>query len=119
VVDDVASNFLEAEGFSNLVRTSDHLKGLEMLIRGRVDLYPGNTALIDYQCNQVPVGCDEVSLILPLSELEQDLYFALSPTTDESVVAAVREQFDRLVAEGRLAAIRQEFLEQATKNAGL
>ncbi len=110
VVDDVASVYLENNGFSNLVRTRDHLKGLEMLTRGRVDLYPGNTSLIDYQCAQLPAGCGNIRLVLPLAELEQELYFALSPATDESVAAQLREHFDALVLAGRLEAIRQSFL---------
>ena len=110
VVDDVASNYLEQNAFTNLVRTSDHLKGLEMLTRGRVDLYPGNTALIDYQCAQLADGCENIRLMLTLTELEQDLYFALSAGTEQSVVNAIREQFNRLIANGRLKAISDAFL---------
>ena len=113
VVDDVASNYLEQNAFTNLVRTSDHMKGLEMLTRGRVDLYPGNTALIDYQCTQLAGGCDNIRLVLPLVDLEQDLYFALSADTGESVVTAIREQFNRLIAEGRLQALSEAFLNNA------
>ena len=103
--------YLENNGFSNLVRTSDHLKGLEMLTRGRVDLYPGNTALIEFQCAQLPGGCHNVRLELPLDELEQSLYFAMSLQTNDAILTVIRERFDALVAEGRLDAIRQSFLD--------
>lgn len=111
VVDDVANRYLENNGFSNLVKTSNHLKGLEMLTRGRVDLYPGNTALIEYQCAQLPGGCDNIVLVLPLAELEQELYFALSPQSDASVVNALRDHFDQLVAAGRLEAMQRTYLD--------
>jgi ABC-type amino acid transport substrate-binding protein len=89
------------------------MKGLEMLTRGRVDLYPGNTALIDYQCTRLAGGCDNIRLVLPLADLEQDLYFALSADTGETVVTAIREQFNRLIAEGRLQALSEAFLNNA------
>lgn len=111
VLDDVASDYLERNGFTNLVRTSNHLRGLELLTRGRVDLYPGNTSLIDYQCVQLPRGCTQLQLVMPLTDLEQELYFALSLATDESVVNVVRERFNALVANGRLEELRQLFLE--------
>lgn len=114
VVEDVASLYLESNGFSNLIRTSDHLRGLELLTRGRVDLYPGNTALIDYQCAQLSRGCDNIELVLPLTELEQDLYFALSIDTSEDVVQALRQRFDELVSSGRLEALKQSFLRAYT-----
>ncbi len=111
VVDDIASDYLKDKGFSNLVRTSDHLRGLEMLTRGRVDLYPGNIALIDFQCRELAAGCANIRLEYALTDLEQELFFAMSPSTDEAVVETLRQQFVRLVDDGRLEAIRTSFLE--------
>lgn len=116
VVDDVASNYLKQQNFTNLVSTSDHLRGLQLLTRGRVDLYPGNTALIDYQCIQLPRACDQLNLVLPLTELEQDLYFAFSLATDQRVVNIVRTRFDELVASGRLEQLKESFLGEFTQD---
>jgi polar amino acid transport system substrate-binding protein len=116
VVDDVASVYLEQNGFTNLTRTSDHLRGLELLTRGRVDLYPGNSLLIEYQCVQVPRGCDYLNLVLPLSELEQDLYFALSLGTAEEVVDSIRNQFTALIQNGRLDTLQRTFLESQSSD---
>ena len=110
VVDDVASEYLQRSGFTNLTRTSDHLRGLELLSRGRVDLYPGNSLLIEYQCIQIPRGCENLMLVLPLEELEQDLYFALSLGTDEDVIASILENFTALIASGRLEILQETFL---------
>jgi len=112
VVDDVASVYLEHNGFNNLIRTSDHLRGLELLSRGRVDLYPGNTLLIDYQCIQIPRGCENLRLVFPLTELEQELYFALSLQTDEEVVQRIRESFSSLLESGYLDDLLESFLAQ-------
>ena len=114
VVDDVASNYLERNGFTNLTRTADHLRGLELLVRGRVNLYPGNSLLIEYQCVQVPRWCDYLKLVLPLTELEQELYFALSLPTDSQLVDTVRTQFDALIESGLLDHLTQAFLESQT-----
>ncbi len=111
VVDDVASNYLERNGFSNLTRTSNHLRGLELLVRGRVDLYPGNSLLINYQCVQIPRGCENLTLVLPLTDLEQELYFALSLGTDRELVELIRDHFNTLIARGRLDILEQEFLQ--------
>ena len=112
VVDDVAHEYLQREGFERIINTSGYLKGLEMLLRGRVELYPGNRALIDYQCSQITLGCDELELLLPLPALEQDLYFAMSLGTDPAIVERVRDAYAERVAAGRLEAIRARFLPQ-------
>lgn len=112
VVDDVANEYLQGQGFERIINTSGYLKGLEMLLRGRVELYPGNRTLIDYQCSQLAEGCDELELLLPLPDLEQDLYFAMSLGTEPAIVDRVREAYGELVAAGRLEAIRARFLPQ-------
>ncbi len=113
VVDDVVDEYLRDQGFDNRVTTSSYLKGLEMMLRGRVDLFPGNRLLINYQCGQLEGGCDGIRLILPLGDLEQDLYFALSPGTDLELVSQLQESYQALIEQGRLQAIRESYLPAA------
>jgi ABC-type amino acid transport substrate-binding protein len=57
-----------------------------------------------------------LNLVLPLSELEQDLYIALSHGTAEEVVDSIRNQFTALIENGRLDTLQRTFLESQSSD---
>ena len=115
VADDVAHDYLVGRGFERTVTSPNYLKGLEMLLRGRVDLYPGNSSLIGYQCEQIPGGCEDLEVAVRLVDLNQQLYLAMSNGTEAQVVARISDSYQALIASGRLAALRAAYFEDASE----
>jgi polar amino acid transport system substrate-binding protein len=106
------SNFLIAEDFSNLINVSEPSRNLQMLKRGRIDLFPFNTRGVGPMLTQHNFDTDELVGIIRLDTDSTGLYFALSKQTSAAVLRRLQDSYNAVVKSGQYERIFRPFLEQ-------
>ena len=98
--DDVRYRYLEAQGFTRLVISSESIDNFNKLLNRRVDLVPLVEREARSMCEEVHFNCANLEKMLTLHEVTTGLYMAYSKSTPDSVVERTRAGFEKIKAEG-------------------
>jgi polar amino acid transport system substrate-binding protein len=103
--DDVRHQYLMSKGFTKLVISAQWRDNFNKLINRQVDIVPLTVDDAQGLCAEAHFDCAALERMLTLDEASTGLYMAYSLATPDSVVDRTRAAFDRLIANGDVAAI--------------
>jgi polar amino acid transport system substrate-binding protein len=103
--DDVRHQYLMSKGFTKLVISAQWRDNFNKLINRQVDIVPLTVDDAQGLCAEAHFDCAALERMLTLDEASTSLYMAYSLATPDSVVDRTRAAFDRLIANGDIAAI--------------
>lgn len=103
--DDAIDNYLLSQGFEDLIRFSSLENSLDMLQRGRFDLFPFEAVGIERTLQQENLPPDLVVPMVPLEAISTESFFALSLATDDVVKRRLRAAYVEIVASGAFESI--------------
>jgi len=97
---DAIDNYLSNQGFENLIRFSNLEHTLDMLQRGRFDLFAFEAVGIERTLKLEGLGPDYVVSMVPLEAISTESFFALSLATGDNIKRRLRAAYDELVENG-------------------
>ena len=102
---DVRQQYLQRNGFEQLVASPGNEENFQMLLAGRVDLVPLPRNDATRLCAKFNIDCARLTPVHTLDALTVPLYMAFSASTDDAVVERLRLGYEALRAEGKLSPI--------------
>jgi polar amino acid transport system substrate-binding protein len=112
---DVTNDYLPAQGFNNLTNVSEPSRQLQMLKRGRIDLFPFNAQGIGPIIERNNFDTDDFIGILRLDSISTGVYLALSNQTSAAVFQRLQASYNAIVNSGQYDRIFLPFLEQNSR----
>ena len=106
--DDVRYRYLEAQGFTRLVISSESIDNFNKLLNRRVDLIPLVDREASSMCVAARFNCANLEKVLTLHEVSAGLYMAYSKSTPDGVVERTRAGFEKIKAEGGIKRIMED-----------
>lgn len=103
---DAKEQWLEAQGFTNLVSSMDSQQNLKKLLHDRLDLMAGSPSAVRGWILQQGLDFDSEVRIVHIFR-EMDLYLALSKKTTPETVSAMQNAFADMVEDGTYKRIYQ------------
>jgi len=103
--DDVRYRYLEAQGFTRLVKSAESLDNFNKLLNRRVDLVPLNEREASSMCEEVHFNCAKLEQVFTLHDVSAGLYMAYSKSTPDSIVERTRAAFEKIKVEGGIRKI--------------
>jgi polar amino acid transport system substrate-binding protein len=100
--------YLQAEGFANILPVTGPVQVIRMLKRGRVKLMVLDNLSLKALLAQGGVRASEVELLH--SFMHNDAYIAFSPQTDAALIARWQAELDAMKADGSFAALYRKWL---------
>jgi len=95
---DAGAQYLQDQGFKNLVVSPTDVEALQLLANGEVDLWLGNSEGLAIVAAEA--GVDSTELIkVPAVVIQANLFIAFSKDVEDEVVQAWQDAFDRLKEE--------------------
>jgi polar amino acid transport system substrate-binding protein len=98
--DDVRYRYLEMQGFTKLVISSESIDNFNKLLNRRVDLIPLVEREAGTMCEAAHFDCANLEKVLTLHEVSTGLYMAYSKSTPDRVVERTRAGFEKIKGEG-------------------
>jgi len=95
---DAKEQYLQAEGFQNLVSTNRNLSNIHHLLEGSLDLWVSSDFNMPYQARQAGVDPDRLELVFPFKKVEN--YIAFSRKTPDEVVQRWQRTLDAIKQDG-------------------
>ncbi len=102
---DAKMQYLEKNGFLNLVPTNDNTNNIRHLILGNIDLWVTSDFNVNHQLRQAGVDPSSVERVFPL--LTVNNYIAFSRKTSSHVVSLWQKVFEEIRKDGTYEKIRQ------------
>lgn len=94
---DAISNFLVDRGFEyekDLIEILSTLSTIQMLEKGRVEVIPASSEIIDFYCQKTGCNRSDFKTIYTVTELSAKFYLAVSLGSDESLIQLLRKGFE-------------------------
>lgn len=102
---------LQKQGFTNLDTISKTTNNIKKLVRGRIDLFVGETPLgIQYKAQSLGLKMSEVIEKTPVQLVEFPLYIACSKDTSDETVESWQQALDKLKQSGKYTEIYNKYL---------
>ena len=92
--------YLIDRGFTNLEYVSDDHQSVKMLLSKRIDLFPKSNVGIITLCIELEYSCNLLKAAFEVSDMQSDIYIAVSKKTDPQLVAQLKIAFNNLVENG-------------------
>lgn len=112
---DVTGDYLIANGFNGLTYVSEPSSNLQMLKRGRIDLFPFNSQGVGPMIEKNDFDPAEFVGVVRLDTISTGLYFALSSQTNPVVFQRLQASYNAIVDGGEYDRIFLPFLNQDPK----
>jgi len=106
----VHHEFLLAQGFTELQPVNGNAQNLKKALLHRIDLFPVSDLGLLSVCARENIDCTQFEPVLKLAGISGGLYMAFGLITDDAIVEASRESYQRLVEDGTHAEIFQSRL---------
>lgn len=111
VTDYGITQYLEGQGFTNLVYFENNAQVLDKLLNGEIDLFPSDRLSITASLEELGYSYYAVS---PRFRVLTDLmYFAFNKNISDEVVADFQQKINQLKDNGRLKELYQEFIQSS------
>ncbi|MBN1198381.1 MAG: transporter substrate-binding domain-containing protein [Bacteroidales bacterium] len=109
VVPDYAiTQYLEGQGFTNLVYCTNHIGAFDKLLKGEIDLFPSDRLTAEAALGNL--GKSIYSVAERLTIRTDLVYFAFNRNVPDNVVADFQRQIDLLKENGVMASLCRTFL---------
>lgn len=92
--------YLIDRGFNNLEYVSDDHQSIKMLLSKRIDIFPKSNVGIITLCIELEYSCNLLKAAFEVSDMQSDIYIAVSKNTDPQVIAQLKFAFNNLVESG-------------------
>ena len=95
---DAKEQYLQAQGFRNLVSTNRNLSNIRHLLDGSIDLWVSSDFNMPYQARQAGVDPDNLELVYPFKKVIN--YIAFSTQTPDALVDKWQQTLDAIKQDG-------------------
>ncbi len=89
--------YLQQQGLDNLYVVGKPEQNINMLKKGRLDLFPVHYASFQASCRRLGLDCQEIVPKVKLAQPSTALYLAFSKTSDEKLVEQVRRSYQKIM----------------------
>lgn len=100
VREDVTKDYLQSQGFLNLVSVNDPERNLAMLQRGRIDLFPFSANSISLFLEKNNFDPRDLVSTISLDEISTGLYMVLGKHSSPEMVEKLRNSYRAIVENG-------------------
>ncbi len=108
VIKDYAiTQYLENEGFTNLVYVNDNVDGFNRLLNGETDLFPADNLTMEAALNQIGNAVFSVSARYKI--ITDLVYFAFNKNIPDGVVGDFQREIDNLKNDGSMLHFYRQF----------
>ncbi len=107
--DYAVTQYLERQGFTNLVYVSDNVTALSRLLDGTIDLFPSDRMSVEATLNDM--GTSYYAVNPRLRILTDMVYFAFNKNMPDKVVADFQTEIDRIRNNGLMTSLYAEFMQ--------
>lgn len=104
---DAKEQYLQSQGFENLVSANRNISNIRHLVRGDIDLWVSSDFNMPYQVRQAGVDPDEFELVYAFRKVSN--YIAFSLDTPLDVVQDWQKSLDMIKEDGTYMQIAQKY----------
>lgn len=101
------TQYLEREGFTNLVYVDDNIDGVSRLLSGETDLFPADNLTMEAALNQI--GNSVFSVAAKYKIITDLVYFAFNNNVPDEVVGDFQHEIDNLKNNGTMLEFYRQF----------
>jgi polar amino acid transport system substrate-binding protein len=84
-------------------------QGLKMLFLNRVDIITGTKNTLKARAKELNLDFNKLKVIIPITPVNLDLYFAFSLNSDEETVKKYMDAYKKIVKNGTLAKLKKKW----------
>jgi polar amino acid transport system substrate-binding protein len=84
-------------------------QGLKMLFLNRVDIITGTKNTLKARVEKLNFDFNKLKIIIPITPVNLDLYFAFSLNSDDDVVKKYRDAYEEIVKSGTLTKLKRKW----------
>ncbi len=101
---DAKKQYLQAQGFRNLVSTNKNISNIRHILDGSIDLWVSSDFNMPYLARQADVAPDQLELVFPFKKVIN--YIAFSSQTSDSLVGKWQQTLDEIRRDGTYDRLR-------------
>jgi polar amino acid transport system substrate-binding protein len=84
-------------------------QGLKMLLLNRVDIITGSKNTLKARAKKLNLDFSLLKIIIPITPVNLDLYFAFSLNSDAHIVRKYKEAYEKIIKNGTLAKLKKKW----------
>jgi len=94
--------YFKSLGFKNIYTLNSQNQNISMLFLDRVDIILGTIDDVTIRAKQLNLSSEKLERVMPVKELNIELYFAFSLGTSANIVAKYQQAYKKLVSQNHL-----------------
>lgn len=101
--------YFKQQEYPDIYEIVSQEQGLKMLYLNRVDVITGTKNALEASVKKLNLDFSKLKIILPITPVNLDLYFAFSLNSDDDIVKRYRDAYEEIVNSGTLTKLKTKW----------